>query len=230
MKKIIETLIAKLGRSNYSLDKSITSFDLFLVMYRMSFQLLMGLYLKLFLKSSKGIVFVGRRSRIYHKNKISVGTTLNIGHNVYINALSVHGITIGNNFTLKDNCIIDCTGVLRSLGQGLRIGNNVGISENCHIQVRGNVVIGDNVIFGPNVSIFSENHIFKNPDLPINIQGESRIGVNIGNGVWIGSGSKILDGVTVGENTIIAAGSVVVKDVPPFSIVGGIPAKVLKSR
>ena len=168
MKKIIEILIAKLGRYNYSLDKSITSFDLFLVMYRMSFQLLMGLYLKLFLKSSKGIVFVGRRTRIYHKNKISVGRTLNIGHNVYINALSVHGITIGNNFTLKDNCIIDCTGVLRSLGQGLRIGNNVGISENCHIQVRGNVVIGDNVIFGPNVSIFSENHIFKNPDLPIN--------------------------------------------------------------
>ena len=110
------------------------------------------------------------------------------------------------------------------------IGNNVGISQNCFIQVRGNVNIGNNVIMGPNVSIFSENHNFTNPDLPVNIQGESRKGVIIEDGVWIGTRSVILDGVKIGENSIIAAGSVVVKDVPPFSIVGGVPAKVLKSR
>ncbi|MDC0552109.1 acyltransferase, partial [Flavobacteriaceae bacterium] len=126
--------------------------------------------------------------------------------------------------------IIECTGVLRNLGDGLIMGNNVGIAHNCFIQVRGNIQIGNNVIFGPNVSIFSENHNFSDLDIPINLQGESRKGVKINDGVWIGSRATILDGVSIGENSIIAAGSVVVKDVPPFSIVGGVPAKVLKQR
>lgn len=230
MKKIIERIIAKLGRPNYILDKSLTSFDLFLVMFRKSFQLLRGLYLKFFLKSSKGLIFLGRNSRIFHKNKISTGKSLNIGHNVYINALCVNGIKIGDNFTIKDNCIIDCTGVLRNLGLGLKIGNNVGMSENCHIQVRGNIVIGNNVIFGPNVSIFSENHNFSKLNITINLQGETRKGVEIKDGVWIGARSVILDGVCIGKNSIIAAGSIVNKNVPPFSIVGGVPARVLKHR
>lgn len=230
MKKIIEKLIAKLGRSNYSLDKSITSFDLFLIMFRKLFQLLRGFYIKPFLKSSKGLIFVGKGSRIYHKNKISVGKTLNIGHNVFINALSVSGISVGDNFTLKDNCIIDCTGVLRDLGLGLKVGDNVGMSENCFIQVRGEVIIGNNVIFGPGVSVFSENHNFDNLDESIVSQGEIRKGVKINDNVWLGTKATILDGVTIGSGSIVAANSVVTKDVPSNCIVGGIPAKLIKKR
>jgi acetyltransferase-like isoleucine patch superfamily enzyme len=112
----------------------------------------------------------------------------------------------------------------------LEIGDNVGIAQNCFIQVRGKVIIKNNVIFGPGVYVFSENHNFDNPDLPVVVQGETRKGVVIEEGVWIGSRATILDGVTIGMNSIIAAGSVVNKDIPPYSIAGGIPAKIIKSR
>ena len=113
---------------------------------------------------------------------------------------------------------------------GNEVGNNVGIAQNCFIQVRGQVTIGNNIIFGPGVGIFSENHNFSETDKYINEQGESRKGVKIEDGVWIGTAATILDGVTIGKNSIIAAGSVVNKDVPPYAVVGGIPAKIIKYR
>ncbi len=66
--------------------------------------------------------------------------------------------------------------------------------------------------------------------MPVNLQGVIRKGVKIENGVWIGARAVILDGVTVGNNSIVAAGSIVNKDVPPYSIVGGVPAKLIKTR
>ena len=230
MKNLIDWLIAKLGRKNYSTDKSIDSIDLFNIIIEKTIQITRGLFLKLLLHNSSGFIFLGRRTKIKYCSKISFGKTITIGDNVEINALSKQGIKIGNNFTIGRNSIIECTGVIRNLGEGIVIGNNVGIAQNCFIQVRGKVSIGDNVIFGPNVSIFSENHNFDNPDLPVSVQGETRKGVTIEDGVWIGTRSVILDGVTVGKNSIIAAGSVVNKDVPPFTISGGIPSKIIRYR
>ena len=140
-------------------------------------------------------------------------------------------IFFGNsNVTIQNSTIIECTGVISELGAGLIIGNNVGIAPNCFIQVRGNVNIGSNVLFGPGVYLFSENHNYSNIDKFINEQGTSRKGVIIRDGVWVGSRSIILDGVSIGENSIIAAGSVVTKNVPPFEIWGGAPAKFIKAR
>ena len=186
--------------------------------------------IKPFLKGSKGLLFIGRNVKIKFKRKITFGSSVIIGDNVEINALSKSGILIGNNVSILNGTIIECTGVIRQLGEGLTIGNNVGIAHNCFLQVRSRVTINDNVIIGPNVSIFSENHIYSDPDLPIAQQGEARIGVSIGSGAWLGTRSVILDGVNVGEDSIIAAGSIVTKDVPKNSIVGGIPAKVIKNR
>jgi len=230
MRGLVNRIIQKLGRDNYEVDEQITSYSLIALMVSKFFQLLRGFWLKLFLKRSAGLIFLGRRCRIDHRNLISVGKSITIGDNVEINALSRHGITIGNNVSILRNTIIECTGVMRSLGEGLIIGSNVGIAQNCFIQVRGKVVIGNDVIFGPNVSVFSENHVFSDPDLPVSRQGETRIGVSIEDGVWIGTRAVILDGVTVGKNSIVAAGSVVNCDVPAYSVVGGVPAKVLKQR
>ena len=223
-------MIGFLGRKNYKVDKNLAMYDIIILLYSKFFSLLRGFILKITLKESKGLIFLGKRSKISFRNKISMGKTITIGDNVEINGLSKHGIKIGDNVSILKNTIIECTGVIRHLGESLVIGNNVGIAQNCFIQVRGKVDIGNNVIFGPNVSIFSENHIFKNPDLPVNAQGESRKGVKIGNGVWVGTRAVILDGVTVGENSIIAAGSIVNKDVMPYSIIGGVPARLIKMR
>jgi acetyltransferase-like isoleucine patch superfamily enzyme len=174
--------------------------------------------------------FLVHRCKIIHKSNLYLGKTVNIGDNVEINALSRDGIRMGNNVSIHRNTIIECTGVIRSIGIGLIIGNNVGIAQNCFIQVRGKVVIDDDVIIGPGVSIFSENHNFSDPDTPIRDQGETRIGISIEEGVWIGAGATVLDGVIIGRHSIIAAGSIVNKNIPAYSIVAGIPAKIKKSR
>jgi acetyltransferase-like isoleucine patch superfamily enzyme len=227
---IINKIINRLGRENYTIDKFMTKSDIARISLSKGFCLLRGILLKITLRESKGLLFVGSRCKIIFRKRISLGKSITIGDNVEINALSKSGVVIGNNVSILKNTIIECTGVIRNIGEGLIIGDNVGIAQNCFIQVRGKVIIGNNVIFGPNVSIFSENHNFSDPDLPVSIQGETRKGVTIEEGVWIGTRSIILDGVTIGKNSIVAAGSVVNKDVPPYSIVGGVPAKVIKNR
>lgn len=223
-------VIKKTLRKDYTPDPNLKSRDIFLILYYKTFDLLRGFSIKYFLGGCNGLLFLGKRCRIKHKSNLHLGRSVNIGDNVEINALAKEGVHIGNNVSILRNTIIECTGVIRNLGVGLEIGNNVGIAQNCFIQVRGKVIIGDNVIFGPNVSVFSENHNFSNLELPIRDQGETRIGVTIEDGVWLGSGAIVLDGVTIGKNSIVASGSVVTKSVEPYSIVGGIPAKFIKSR
>ena len=230
MKRLINWIIQKLGRKNYLVDDHISTYSLLVIVISKFFQLLRGFWLKLFLKRSTGLIFLGMRCKIIHRNKISVGKSLTIGDNVEINALSKSGVTIGDNVSILKNSIIECTGVIRNLGEGLIIGSRVGIAQNCFIQVRGRVVIGNDVIFGPNVSIFSENHVFDDPGVPVSRQGETRKGVTIEDGAWIGTRAVILDGVTIGKNSIVAAGSLVKQDVPADAVVGGVPAKVLRQR
>ena len=230
MRQILNRIIQKLGRKNYQIDPNLSNIDLMIILRVRFFQLVRGAFLKIRLKSSSGLIFKGRYVKILHCSKIKVGKTLILHDNVFINALSKYGIIFGDNVTIHENTNIECSGVLNELGECLIIGNNVGISHSCFIQVRGKVEIGSNVIFGPGVYIFSENHNFNRLDISINEQGTNRKGVKIGNGVWIGARSIILDGVTIGENSIIAAGSVVTKNVSPFMIYGGCPAKLIKKR
>jgi acetyltransferase-like isoleucine patch superfamily enzyme len=104
------------------------------------------------------------------------------------------------------------------------IGNNVFINQRCII--RKNVTIGNNVSIGPNVSLMSDTHEIGDSSRRA---GESKYPpINIGDGCWIGANSLILGGVTIGEGTIIAAGSVVNKDCEPNGVYAGVPAKRIK--
>ena len=230
MKNIINIIIHHLGRANYKIDLEISNKELIYIIIERFVQFIRGFFLKFRLNKSKGFVFRGKNVKIINGHKIVSGKSLILHDNVYINALSKNGIIFGDNVTIHENTIIECTGVISELGLGLILGNNVGLSQNCFIQVRGKVVIGSNVIIGPGVYIFSENHNFDKLDLFINEQGTNRKGVVIKDGVWLGARCVILDGVTVGENSIIAAGSIVTKDVPPYEIWGGNPAKLIKNR
>jgi acetyltransferase-like isoleucine patch superfamily enzyme len=227
---VIDNIIRRLGKKNYSLDKNLTKKEIFIILNEKLICLLRGFYYRIFFKKCKGLLFVGKHCKIKHCHKIAVGKTITIGDNVEINGLSLSGITFGNNVSILRNTIIECTGVIRNLGEGLIIGNNVGIAQNCFIQVRGKVVIGNDVMFGPGVSIFSEDHGFSDINIPMIEQPEIRRGVIIEDNVWVGTRAVILDGVTVGRGSIIAAGSIVKSSVPPFSIVAGVPGKVIKSR
>jgi acetyltransferase-like isoleucine patch superfamily enzyme len=229
LKKIVNNIIDKLGRSDYRLDDNITNIDLLIIVIIKIMQVFRGFYYKIFFKKVNGLFFVGKNVEIIFCSKITCGRSVTIDNNVKINALSKKGIYIGNNVSILNNTIIDCTGVFNNIGDGLIIGDNVGIAQNCFIQVRAYVSIGNDVIFGPNVSIFSETHLYKNTNIPIRKQGVSRKGVIIEDGVWIGTRAVVLDGVTIGKNSVIAAGSVVNKNVPPYTVYGGVPAKLIKN-
>ncbi len=111
-----------------------------------------------------------------------------------------------------------------NIGQFTRIGKNVYINHLCSMLDMGTITIGDNVLIGPKVNILSEEH----PVDPADRKALMVRPVVIKNGAWIGAGATILPGVTVGENSVVAAGAVVNKDVPDNTVVGGIPARVLK--
>ncbi|HEY9259021.1 sugar O-acetyltransferase [Chitinophaga sp.] len=111
-------------------------------------------------------------------------------------------------------------------GNEIRVGKNVFINQNCTFYDLGGLDIGDDVMIGPNVSIITTGHP---------LEPSQRRAVTIGNpiviekNVWIAAGATIIGGVTVGENSVVAAGAVVTKDVPPNTLVGGNPARVIRS-
>lgn len=103
-----------------------------------------------------------------------------------------------------------------------------GIGDMCRLQ--GEIEIGNDVMMAPEVALIAMNHVFDNTDVPMNQQGERGETIKIGNDVWLGFRSIVLSGVRIGDEAVVAAGAVVTKDVPGFSIVAGVPAKVIKLR
>lgn len=110
-------------------------------------------------------------------------------------------------------------------GKHIKIGKNVFINVDCVFLGLGGITIEDNVLIAPKVSLLSEGH----PLAPENRQSLVPGHIHIKKNAWIGAGATILPGVTVGEHSVVAAGAVVSKDVPDNTVVGGIPAKILKS-
>lgn len=225
LRKYLKLLSGAVGRKNFSIDERIDNRGLTLYLLEISFSLLRGLPYKFLLNSCGGIPLVGKNSTFSHGYKISIGCGSRFGNNVNINGLCASGIVIGHNFTLLDGATISGYGVIAHLGESLTIGNDVGISQNFLLQIRGPVRIGNDVIIGPNVSIFSENHNLGNLNEKIRLQGVTRRGVTIGSNVWIGANVTILDGVVIGDNVVIAAGAVVTKSIPSNKIGMGVPAR-----
>ena len=113
----------------------------------------------------------------------------------------------------------------------IRIGENCTINSFCFIDAdKGGLEIGDNVLIGPHVGIHGSNYNYENKEKLIINQGIISKGIKIGDDVWIGSRSTILDGVTIGKGAVIGAGAVVNGDIPPYSVAVGVPAKVTKGR
>ncbi|KVD34955.1 transferase [Burkholderia sp. MSMB1459WGS] len=111
-------------------------------------------------------------------------------------------------------------------GAGMKLGRNVFVNQNCTFYDLGGLEIGDDVMIGPNVSLITSGHPVEPSRRRDCVVAKPIV---IGRNVWIGAGATVIGGVTIGENAVVAAAAVVTRDVPPNTLVGGNPAKVIRS-
>ncbi|BDX20534.1 hypothetical protein MFKK_33440 [Halopseudomonas aestusnigri] len=117
--------------------------------------------------------------------------------------------------------------VLKNLNEVV-LGSNVSIHEFCYIDGAGGLVVGDNVSIAHGCSIITFNHTVGDADVPIKYAPVSYSNVVIESDVWLGCGVRVMPGVRIGSRSIVAAGSVVTSNVPPGSVVAGVPARIIK--
>jgi acetyltransferase-like isoleucine patch superfamily enzyme len=231
MRKFLQQVIRKLKSDpHYTIDPAVPTTALVTVLKERGFAYVRGWFRKPFLGGSQGAFFAGRRVQILNSRLLFIGGSVTLEDDVKIDALSRHGIHIGNNVSVGRFSVIECTGILTHLGEGFWIGDNSNLGDYNFVGAAGGVRIGSRVLIGQSVRFHSENHVFTRKDIPIQEQGVTNAGIVVEDDVWLGSGAVVLDGVTIGRGAVVAAGSVVTKDVPPYAVVGGAPAKVLKFR
>lgn len=130
---------------------------------------------------------------------------------------------VGKNLTIGK-------GVIIKNPRFLSLGDNVGINDYTWINAAGGIQIGNDVNMGPRVIIHSSNHKYSDPNILIRKQGHDNKKVIIEDDVWIGAGVIILPGNTIGKGSVVAAGAVVTKDVDPYTVVAGVPARKIRVR
>ena len=153
---------------------------------------------------------------------------INLPHGSVVNDISA--IKIGDGFTLGENCFLFCQDP--DAGSSLTIGNRVALNTGVTINADfgGEIDIGDNVIIGPDVVIRAANHIYKEPSVCIRDQGHEPGYIIIEDDVWLGARVIVLPNTKIGKGSIIGAGSVVTRSIPPYSVAVGTPATVIKHR
>ncbi len=227
LKKLIQHIIRQ-KTPGFSFDEAVTS----LVLRELMFQKL-GMWLrgKRFMLRGRWIskLFLGRGVRLYNLPNMQFGKWVQLEEFVHVSALGKQPLSFGNNVKIGAYSRIITSITLGDLGSHIRIGNNVGIGEWASLGGAGGLDIGDDCIVGQYFSCHPENHVFEKPGLPIRLQGVTRQGISIGRNCWIGSKVTILDGVTIGDNCVIAAGAVVSRPMPSNSVIAGVPAKVIKT-
>ena len=227
----VERLVGRLrGEPSYHFAEGLSRRQLLGVLVVRYRQLSRGCWRRLWVGRCEGILFVGRRVVIEFGHQVRLGRQVILEDGVYLNALSKRGIAIGRNVTIGRGAAIVCSGVVRRLGEGITVGEYSAVGSHSFLAAQGGIDIGRNVIMGPGVRIFSEDHCFERDDVPIRLQGERRARVVIQDDCWIGAGVIILKGVNIGSGSVVAAGTVVVGDLPSNSFAAGVPARVIRHR
>jgi acetyltransferase-like isoleucine patch superfamily enzyme len=184
-----------------------------------------GLY-RLMLRMD-GTAAIERNVRLRFASNLRLGHGSYLDENVYVHA-SPGGVDIGPNTLVMHGAVLHVYN-FRNLPQaGIRIGRDSLVGEYTVIRGQGGVVIGDRVYTSPHTQIIAVNHVFDDPHRPFIEQGITAAGIVIEDDVWLGSGAVVTDGVRVGRGAVVAAGAVVTKDVPAHTVVGGVPARVLR--
>lgn len=172
-------------------------------------------------------LLVERGVRIRQPSQVRIGKRCWLKENVLLDARTdeVHGITIGDDVIVRAGAYLDAYG-----GRGhIWLGDRVGLGQFVYIGGNGGVRLGNDVMISGHCYLTSATHKFAlGTGVPYQEQGETRVGIDIGNNTWIAANSVVIDGVVIGANTVVGAGSVVTRSLPPGVLAVGAPARVIR--
>ncbi len=188
---------------------------------------LRGFCYRLILKM-EGLAAIESNVRLRFASNITLKNGSYLDQGSYLHACA-NGIEIGEDSIVMHGAVLHVYNFRDLPNAGIKIGRDSLIGEYSIIRGQGGVSIGDRVFTSPFTQIIAVNHIFDDPKRPFTEQGITAEGIVIEDDCWLGAGAVITDGVRVGKGSVVAAGAVVTKDVPPHSVVAGVPAKVIKT-
>jgi acetyltransferase-like isoleucine patch superfamily enzyme len=180
-----------------------------------------------FILQMEGLAAIESGVRLRFADHIKLGHGVYIDQGAYLHACP-HGIEIGEDTIIMHGAVLHVYNFRGLPHAGIKIGCNSLVGEYSVIRGQGGVEIGDRVYTSPFTQIIAVNHVFDDPSRPFVDQGITAEGIVIEDDVWLGAGAVITDGVRVGQGAVVAAGAVVTRDVPPYTVVGGVPARIIK--
>lgn len=221
---IVLSFVTKTLKRDINLDDRVPTIELISLSLKHMIGFVRGiLFVRRFIYLAKGVEV--KHAKLFVIN----GGLTRIDEFCKLSCLSENGIILGRNVKIGAYSRLIASGSIAILGKGIEIADNVGIGEFSYIGGAGGVKIGPDCIIGQYFSVHPQNHNFSDPDVVIREQGVTSEGISIGAGCWIGAKVTILDGVKIGNHCVIAAGSVVNKSFPENSVIGGVPAKLIKT-
>jgi acetyltransferase-like isoleucine patch superfamily enzyme len=192
---------------------------------------IMGIALRSFLYrlilKMEGWAAIENNVRLRFADQIRLGHGVYIDQGTYLHACP-GGIEIGAGSIVMHGAVLHVYNFRGIPHAKIKIGRNSLIGEYTVIRGQGGVTIGDRVYTSPFTQIIAVNHVFDDPEIPFVDQGITAEGIVIEDDVWLGASVVITDGVRVGKGAVVAAGAVVTKDVPPHTVVGGVPARPIR--
>ena len=222
VKGIFQKLLVKSGKS-YQIDPRIPNKLFYQTLTKRATMLIRG-----FLKTGKK-VFIGPNAKILNPQNIVFGKNVTIEKHTIIDGYSSEKIIFGDCVKIGAYSNLNSTSHFSKYGIGLKMGNNSAIGDYTHFGAAGGIEIGEDVIMGSYISFHSENHNYSDSTKLIREQGVISKGIKLGNNIWVGAKVTFLDGCVVGNNSVVAAGAVVNEVFPDNVVIGGVPAKVLKT-
>lgn len=174
-----------------------------------------------------GVAAIESGVRLRFADQIALGRNVYLDQGVYLHACP-QGISIGDNTYVMHGAVLHVYNFRNLPHAFIRIGRESLIGEYNVLRGQGGITVGDRVYFGPLVQLLAVNHVFDDPAQPMVAQGITAEGITVEDDVWIGAGAIVTDGVRIGRGAVVAGGSVVTQDVPPRTVVGGVPARVLR--
>ena len=226
---LLESVLTRMKHRTYQIDRKIPLSALLMLVLRRLIWLLRGVAKTTLLQLRPRAIFVASGVQFRNSSMCRFGNGVTLERGVIIDALSEHGIDLGPGVLIGAYSLIRSSTAMH-IGEGMTIGRNSACDAFSFFGAGGRITIGTDVIMGQHVCFHAETHHHGKTDIPIRTQGVTGQPITVEDDCWIGANVTFLGGAHVAHGSIVGAGAVVNKRYPPFSIIAGVPAVVIRSR